>query len=183
MKQTNKTTQQTGKKEKRYNDTSARVATTCRDNNPSFQPLGLGFPPGTSEDASPCEGEKVKESPLQVDWTRSASSTPAAAPHWHERGAALRNSTRTAATLALKLRRLTLSVVAVGESRGDQWALQGATTQHRAQWSRSNTDSSVPQRRLGLHSASGGTNEHIGGGVPCKCCHLVVSQHRRLRGI
>lgn len=32
------------------------------------------------------------------------------------------------ATPVPKQRRLTLSVVAVGEGRGDQWALQGATT-------------------------------------------------------
>lgn len=79
---------------------------------------------GKGEGAPPAGGLDQ----ISFQTASTPSSTPAAAPHWHKRSAALRNSTLTMATLVPKQRRLTLSVVAVGEGRGDQWALQGATT-------------------------------------------------------
>lgn len=79
---------------------------------------------GKGEGAPPAGGLDQ----ISFQTASTPSSTPAAAPHWHKRSAALRNSTLTTATLVPKQRRLTLSVVAVGEGRGDQWALQGATT-------------------------------------------------------
>lgn len=76
----------------------------------------------------------MKERPLQVDWTRSASRQLQLLPELrtqHRTGTRepLRYANRTLSVVALvsKQRQLTLSVVAVGEGRGDQRALQGAT--------------------------------------------------------
>lgn len=90
---------------------------------PARMPLCLK---GKGEGAPPAGGLDQ----ISFQTASTPSSSLATARRWHKRTAASRNSTMTMAALGPKQRRLTLSVVAVGEGRGDQWALQGATAPH-----------------------------------------------------
>lgn len=79
---------------------------------------------GESEGAPPAGGLDQ----ISFQTASTPSRTPDTALHGNKRTVELCNSTLSEAALVPKQRRLTLSVVAVGEGRGDQRALQGATT-------------------------------------------------------